>query len=88
MTIEPPTLAGILDRMERSGWISRLPHPTDKRRKLVRLEPRIGPVWEQLAACSLRVRARAVQGLPPEQLTALREGLAAVQENLGVEGLE
>ena len=88
MTIEPPTLAGILDRMERSGWITRRPHPTDKRRKLVALEPRIEPVWEQLVACARRVRARAVQGLTPEQLRVLREGLAVVQENLGVEGYE
>lgn len=88
MTIEPPTLAGILDRMERSGWITRRPHPTDRRRKLVSLEPRIEPVWEQLVACARRVRARAVQGLTPDQLRVLREGLAVVQENLGVEGLE
>lgn len=85
MTIEPPTLAGILDRMERNGWISRRPHPTDKRRKVVNLEPRIEPVWDQLVACSKRVRARAVRGLTPEQLTALRDALATVQRNLGSE---
>ena len=85
MTIEPPTLAGILDRMERNGWISRVPHPTDKRRKIVNLEPRIEPVWDQLVACSKRVRARAVRGLTPEQLTAVRDAMAMVQRNLGGE---
>lgn len=88
MTIEPPTLAGILDRMERNGWITRMPHPTDKRRKVVRLEPRVEPIWEQLVACALRVRARAVRGLTPEQLHVLRQSLESVQENLGVEDFE
>jgi len=87
MTIEPPTLAGILDRMERAGWITRRPHPSDKRRKIVSLEPRIEPVWEQLVGCARRVRARAVKGMSPEQLSVLRDALAAVRANLGVEEL-
>lgn len=88
MTIEPPTLAGILDRMERGGWIARVPHPTDRRRKLVRIEPRIEPVWKQLVSCAHRLRARAVRGLTPEQLKAMREGLAIVHRNLAEEHFE
>ncbi len=88
MTIEPPTLAGILDRMERDGWITRRPNPSDKRRKLVRLEPRIGPVWEQLVECAHRVRERAIAGLSREQLDTLREALAVIRQNLGVEEVE
>ena len=35
MRIEPPTLVGILDRMEREGWIRREGDATDRRRKFV-----------------------------------------------------
>ena len=40
MRIEPPTLVGILDRMERDGWIRRGGDTTDRRRKLI--EPLAG----------------------------------------------
>ena len=34
--IEGPTLVGVLDRMERDGWIRRHPCPTDRRKKIIR----------------------------------------------------
>ena len=36
--VEPPTLSGVLDRMERDGWISRAPDPQDRRRNRI-LQP-------------------------------------------------
>ena len=37
MGIEVPTLVGVLDRMERDGWIQRIPSETDRRKKLIRV---------------------------------------------------
>jgi MarR family transcriptional regulator for hemolysin len=34
--IEAPTLVGILDRMERDGWLDRYSCPSDRRRKRIR----------------------------------------------------
>ena len=34
--IEAPTLVGILDRMERDGWLERYACPQDRRRKRIR----------------------------------------------------
>src|SRR5438309_7039654 len=36
MRIEAPTLVGVLDRMERDGWILRALDATDRRKKLIR----------------------------------------------------
>jgi MarR family transcriptional regulator for hemolysin len=45
MRIEPPTLVGILDRMERDGWIRRDADKTDRRRKLIQPTPAAKPAW-------------------------------------------
>jgi MarR family transcriptional regulator for hemolysin len=83
MGIEPPTLVGILDRMERDGWIRRDDCPSDRRKKLIRATPEAKPVWSKIVACAKAVRARATRGLTKTQLTMLKELLDAVQQNLG-----
>lgn len=82
MMIEPPTLVGILDRMERDGWISRHNCPTDRRKNLIRANPAAEPVWEKIVECATRVRSRAVQGLSERQLETLKELLRRVSQNL------
>jgi MarR family transcriptional regulator, transcriptional regulator for hemolysin len=82
MAIEPPTLVGILDRMERDGWIFRDDCPTDRRKKLVRPTAEAEPVWATVAACAKQVRARATRGLTAAQLATLKELLGVIQENL------
>ena len=63
MMVEPPTLVGILDRMERDGWITRNSCPSDRRKKLIRATSAAEPVWEKIAEGARRVRALAVEGL-------------------------
>ena len=82
MHVEPPTLVGILDRMERDGWISRQDCPTDRRKKIIRVEQQAEPVWAEIVSCARQVRARAVAGLELEQIQTLREVLDKVFENL------
>lgn len=81
--VEMPTLQGVLDRMERDRWIVRDVCPGDRRRKLVRPTARAGAIWRKLTACARRVRARAVRGIPPAKLRALKNTLTALQQNLG-----
>ena len=82
MRIEAPTLAGILDRMQRDGWIERQSCPTDRRKKIVRPTDRVEPVWSKMVACARRVRTRACQGIDPDDLEQLKQTLASIQENL------
>ena len=63
MRIEPPTLVGILDRMERDGWIRRDGDKTDRRRKLIAAPPAAKPVWTKIVAVAKRVRATATRGM-------------------------
>jgi MarR family transcriptional regulator for hemolysin len=82
MMVEPPTLVGILDRMERDGWISRNNCPSDRRKNLIRANPAAEPVWEKIVECATRVREQAVQGLSDRQLTTLKKLLRRVSQNL------
>lgn len=82
MRIEPPTLVGILDRMERDGWIRRGGDKTDRRRKLVEPTPAAKPVWSKIVAAAKRVRTRATTGMTAGQMTQLKKLLEVVRENL------
>jgi MarR family transcriptional regulator, transcriptional regulator for hemolysin len=82
MRIEPPTLVGILDRMQRDGWIRRDGDRLDRRRKLVRPMPAAKPVWTKIVAAAKRVRTRATRGMSATQLAQLKKLLGVVQANL------
>jgi len=84
LQVEAPTLVGILDRMERDGWIVREPHPSDRRRKIIRPTDRVQPIWERLVELARLVRARAIGNIPPEELDRLRSTLITMLEHLGV----
>jgi MarR family transcriptional regulator for hemolysin len=81
MGIEAPTLVGVLDRMERDGWIERVTDPRDRRRKIIRPTERVEPVWAKMVECAMRVRQRATRGLTAEQLADLQSTLASVKAN-------
>jgi MarR family transcriptional regulator, transcriptional regulator for hemolysin len=87
MMVEPPTLVGILDRMERDGWITRNGCPSDRRKKLIRATTAAEPVWEKIAHGGRRARARAANGLSPDELETLKLLLERVTQNLGSSSL-
>lgn len=82
MRIEPPTLVGILDRMEREGWVARQNCSADRRRKLVTLGPNAEATWRKLTGIFRSVRGTAVQGLTEREVETLKGLLVRVQQNL------
>jgi MarR family transcriptional regulator for hemolysin len=82
LQVEAPTMVGILDRMERDGWVSRTTSPHDRRKKIVRPMPKVEPIWATILACARRLRARATQNIDPEELATVKRVLAAVRANL------
>ncbi len=82
LMIEPPTLVGILDRMQRDGWITRHNCPSDRRKNLVRLTPAVEPVWEKLFDCFHRVRGRATQNISDAEVESLKRLLRRMHENV------
>ena len=81
--IEAPTLVGILDRMERDGWLERYACSQDRRRKRIRCTDKTETLWARMVACAHAVRAKAIQGLDPAELEQLKATCAHVRGNLG-----
>ncbi len=88
MNIEPPTLVGVLDRMERDGLLVRQACPEDRRKKIVVPLAKAEPMWKTIVECAERVRARATRGLSPSQIATLNELLAKLRANLAQESTE
>ena len=82
MMIEPPTLVGILDRMERNGWIASHDCPGERSKNLIRATPAAEPVWEKIVDCATSIRHRATNGLTERQLATLKKLLHKVRQNL------
>lgn len=82
MHIEAPTLVGVLDRMERDGWIQRVPDEHDRRKKMIRPTEQVESVWARMVECAKRVRREATAGLLGEDLSKVRDVLAAMRRNL------
>lgn len=79
--VEPPTIAGILCRMEENGWIERVACPEDRRKKIIRLTDRVMPVWSRILQQGRQVRTEVSQGLTVEELATLRDLLDRVRTN-------
>jgi MarR family transcriptional regulator, transcriptional regulator for hemolysin len=82
MSIEPPTLVRVLDRMERDGLLIRETSEHDRRVKTVRVLPKAKPVWKKIVQCAERVRGQASRGLTVAQRETLKKLLEIVQSNL------
>lgn len=85
MHIEAPTLVGVLDRMERDGWITRAPDERDRRRKVIRVSPQVEPVWARMVDCAKGVRAQAIEGITEAELQTVRNVLSRMRTNLSGE---
>lgn len=82
LLVEPPTLVGILDRMQREGWIERHCSDVDRRRKQIRLRDDAQVVWGQVVQCLRSAREEATRGMSDEEVGLLRELLGRVHDNL------
>lgn len=83
--IEAPTLVGILDRMERDGWLDRCPCTQDRRKKRIRATAKAESLWARMVECARHVRARATEGISPEELSQLKSLCERIRANLDAE---
>ncbi|ADZ68659.1 MarR family winged helix-turn-helix transcriptional regulator [Polymorphum gilvum] len=82
LNIEPMTLVGYLDSLERAGLVSREVDSADRRAKIVALTPAAAPVLGRIDLAINRVHRELVGDLPPEQAERARDVLAAFKANL------
>ncbi|PKV93158.1 DNA-binding MarR family transcriptional regulator [Amycolatopsis echigonensis] len=66
--LAPASVTALVDRLERKGIVNRMPHPEDRRKVLVRVNPanveRAAPLWDYIVSATKAVAA----GYTDEQL--------------------
>lgn len=82
MGIEAPTLAGIVNRMERDGWLERQTDTDDRRRRKLIPTAKAEEIWQRASALSHDIRKQAVRNLSDAQLDKLKEMCQRIQANL------
>ncbi|MDA0833685.1 MAG: MarR family transcriptional regulator [Planctomycetota bacterium] len=83
LAIEAPTLAGILTRMERDGWLERVSCNVDRRKKRLRATAKSQAVFEQMVECCKNVRQRMLVDIPEEDLQTVKKTCIKICQNLG-----
>lgn len=76
--IRPTTLTGVLDRVERRGYVTRGPRPGDRRAVLIDLTPAGREVATTIRTAMAAVEERALARIPEVQLSVVRHVLEAL----------
>ncbi|GAB4276182.1 MAG: MarR family transcriptional regulator [Deferrisomatales bacterium] len=82
LSIAPPTVARLVDRMERDGWVVREPDPGDGRRNRVVPTHRAEEIWEEVSQVGRDILERAYRGVHPAEIETVKRVLAKVRTNL------
>ncbi len=70
LRIEGPTMTRMLDTLEKDGLVERLPHPTDRRTKHLRVTPAGEAALANIFIIVDGLRNRLLHDLPPEEVAA------------------
>lgn len=81
LLVDRSNVTGLLDRMEKTGWVRRTDHPEDRRVYLVRLTPAGRELWAKASAVYLEVVAQVAAGLPAKRMEDCTELLARLEKN-------
>lgn len=83
LDVEPITAGRIVDRLEESGLVDRLPDPVDRRVWRLVLTEKARPIVERLGILAEDMASDIFAGLEAEEVEAVRAKLALVRENIG-----
>src|SRR5687768_10152694 len=82
LRIEGPTMTRMLDTLEADGLVERLPDPSDRRTKQLRLTEQGEKVLEDIFAIADELRDRLLDGLPADKVDELNAFLMQLTERL------
>ncbi len=66
MKVESGTLTGIVDTLLKKGWISRTPHPEDRRINVLRMTADGARRWREVPNPITQLRPQMMQGISPD----------------------
>ena len=76
--ITPQSMGELIDYLERSGYVKRVPDPSDKRAKLIQYDHRGMEAWQVLSSFYREIDRSWSQSLGEEIASNLRLGLESI----------
>ena len=76
------TMTGILDTLERKGYVRRIADPSDRRRVLVDITPQAQHLLDDVLPTVLQARVHALAAFDDTALHALLETLDAISKGI------
>lgn len=85
LEVEPITVARLIDRLERHGFVERRDDPADRRVWRLHLRPAAQPVLRELSHERAAMMRMVSAGLAPDTMAKLREALTQMKTNVAAE---
>lgn len=82
LAISPRTVTGLIDALEADGWVTRSPHPTDRRATVISLTPTADTALAQLNEQFHGLAHDLLGDVPPEDLALVRSVLTTFEDRL------
>jgi DNA-binding MarR family transcriptional regulator len=79
LVVDRSNITGLLDRLEKAGWVRRADDPADRRVYRVSLTAAGRKVWARIQPEYLQVVAQVTHGLPPAKTRVCLEVLNALE---------
>jgi MarR family transcriptional regulator, transcriptional regulator for hemolysin len=80
--VEGPTLARLLDSLEKQGFVKRLPVPEDRRAKKIVLTDEVQPLIQQIEAISAQMHHDLLSGIDESDLQTCLKVHQSILKNL------
>jgi DNA-binding MarR family transcriptional regulator len=84
LVVDRSNVTGLLDRMEKAGWVRRQDHPGDRRVYLILLTPAGRELWEKAGAHYYEVVRQITAKLSDKQMNACMETLGVLKREAAV----
>ncbi|HOJ14277.1 MAG TPA: MarR family transcriptional regulator [Deltaproteobacteria bacterium] len=86
--LEPSTMTGLIDRMEKDGLVSRVPDPEDRRVIRVFLTSEGRDIELSVASVVEKVMAKILSGFEDDEVALLKESLRKMLSNIHQENAD
>ncbi len=80
--ISPRTVTGLIDALEADGWVTRSPHPDDRRATIISITPTAEAALTTLRSSYEELAHGLVAGIDPADLARCQAVLGAIQDRL------
>jgi len=82
LNIDRPTVSGIIERLEKSGWVSRSDHPEDRRSCIIMLTEKARDLISELEELRHLTMEQAISGFSADEIAQLKQYLGRIIGNL------